>query len=327
MPKAIQMHHYGAPQVLQLADVTLPPLQPNEVRFRVIAAAVNRADLEIRSGKWPILAPQPFPYTPGLEALGEVIEWGRHVRRLTKGEWVITMMQQLGGIHGLRPGGYQETVTVEADKVAVIPPHLDPFDVAALGLAAVTAYNGLKRLHLQAGQTVVIHGASGGVGSAAVSIAKVLGARVIATTSSPAKANYLYQIGADEVVSLGQQRLTDQLGPRSVDAVLEMIGQRTFADSVAVLKRGGRLCLVGAASGENLHFIAWDLLQDLQLTGYSSENLTGPDLRADIAHICGWLTGKQVAAPPYRKYPLSEAAKVHALMEQGKLTGRALLVP
>ena len=328
MPQAIQMHQYGDLHVLHLAKVTLPPLQPDEIRFRVIAAAVNRADIEIRSGKWPIMAPQPFPYTPGLEALGDVIELGREVSYPTVGERVITMMQQLGGIHGIRPGGYQEVVTVEAGKVAPVPPQLNPFDVAALGLAAITAHNGLKRLNLAAGHTVVIHGASGGVGSAAVSIAKVLGARVIATTSSPAKDDYLRTVvGVDDIVHLRQQRLTDRLGPRSVDAVLETIGAKTFTDSVAVLKRGGHLSLVGAASGEDLCFVAWDLLQDLHLTGYSSENLTGADLRADMAQLCTWLESGQLPAPPYQQYPLTEAAKVHELMERHELLGRALLVP
>lgn len=327
MATAIQMQEYGNPSVLKLVDVTLPDLQPTEIRIQTLAAAVNRADVEIRKGKWQILAAKPFPYTPGLEVVGEAIEIGSDVVNVKTGDRVITMMQKLGGIHGIRPGGYQEFVTVAAETVAVIPPELNPLDVAALGLAAVTAYNGIKRLRIQSGQTVVVHGASGGVGSIAVSMAKALAARVLVTTSSLSKEAYLRSIGADEVIYLGDdRRLTDTVAPRSVEAVFDLIGQQTFSDSVAVLKRDGHLCLVGAASGENLCFVAWDLLQDLHLTGYSSENLTGADLRNDIQQICSWLATGRVPAPTYSTFLLQEAARVHSLMEERTLTGRALLV-
>jgi NADPH:quinone reductase len=327
MAQAIHMWQYGPPDVLQFTSTDLAPLGPHEVRFRVIAAAVNRADIEIRSGKWPIQHPQPFPYTPGLEALSEVTECGSAVTTVARGTRVITMMQRLGGIHGVRPGGYQEFVTVDADAVAVVPDTLSPFDLAALGLAAVTAYSGLARLRLQPGQTVVIHGASGGVGSVAVLLAKAQDVQVVATTSNAAKDAYLRSIGVDRIVHLREHTLTQQLGARSVDAVFDTIGGRTFAESVAVLRRGGHLCLVGAASGEQLTLLAWDLLQDLHLTGYSSENLTGTDLRTAIANIGARLASGQLRAPAYQQLPLSAAAQAHALMESGQNTGRILLVP
>lgn len=121
--------------------------------------------------------------------------------------------------------------------------------------------------------------------------------------------------------------MTDAVSPRSVDAVFETIGQQTFPDSVAVLKPGGRLCLVGAASGEHLCFVAWDLLQDLYLTGYSSENLTGEKLRADLDQIGSGLAASPVPAPSYTTFPLSDAAQVHRLIEERQLIGRGLLVP
>lgn len=327
MPNAIQMVRYGDPDVLEWRDTDLPALQPTEVRVKTIAAAVNRADLEIRQGNWQITATHPFPYTPGLEVVGTVQEVGHQVSCVKIGDRVITMMQQLGGIHGTRPGGYQEFVTVEENSVALIPPELNPLEVAALGLAAVTAYNGIQRLNLKPGHRVVIHGATGGVGSAAVAIAKALGAQVLATTSSLTKADYLVSLGADQVILLGDRPLLDSIPARSVDAVFESIGQATFADSVAVLKRGGHLCLVGAASGEHLCFTAWDLLQDLHLTGYSSENLTGAALKSDMQQLYQWLVSGQIVAPDYQTFPLSEAASVHLQMENRTLTGRSLLVP
>jgi NADPH:quinone reductase len=327
MPQAIVMHNYGTPDVLALQEIQLQPLQPTEIRFRVLAAPVNRADLEIRSGNWQIMQANPFPYTPGLEATGEVIEVGTAVQDIAPGQNVITMMQKLGGIWGIRPGGYQEFVTVEAEKVATIPAGVDPLTIAALGLAAVTALEGLNRLALEPGNHVLIQGATGGVGSIAVQLARLLGAEVLAATGSPSKTDFLRELGVNQVVYFDQNERLVGVEPRSLDAVLETIGQKTFRDSVSVLKRGGRLCLVGAASGEDLSLVAWDLLQDLHLTGYSSENLTGDALRQNIAQLCSWVADLKLPPPVYQQFPLVQASHVHNLMENRQLTGRALLIP
>jgi len=326
MPKAIQMTEYGPPSVLNLVEVDLPPLLDNEVRFRVLVAPVNRADLEIRAGNWPIQHDNPFPYTPGIEAIGEVVAIGEAVETIKVGDTVITMMQQLGGTYGLRPGGYQEFVTVEADNVAKIPP-INEVHVAALGLAGVTAYNGLKWLDIHLGDIVVIQGASGEVGSVAVTLAKTLGATVVATTLCHNHDDYLQNIGADEIIYLGEEILVERLGPGSVEGVLELIGERTFADSVAVLKPGGSLCLVDVMSGETLTLSARNLMQSVHLTGYSAEHLTGADLRADMEQLCHWLTIGDIPPPPYQTFPLTEAAHVHHLIESNQLIGRALLIP
>jgi len=324
---AIQMDRYGVPSVLQLREVTLPGLNDDEIRVRVAAAAVNRADIEIRSGNWPIGARNPFPYTPGLEAVGDVVQVGSAVREVHLGERVITMMQRLGGVHGVRPGGYQQFVTVRAAAAAVLPPGSSPLDIAALGLVAVTAYEGLARLDLQAGQTLLVHGASGGVGTAAVGIARRLGARVLATTSSPDKAGYLDEIGVDRVLDLRSAPLRDHLPRQSIDAVFDTLGAAVFADSVALLRRGGRLCLVGAATGGALTLSAWDLIHELQLTGYSSENLTGIRLRQIVPDLCRWHASGDLPAPRYECLPLADAAIAHQRMEQRTVTGRLLLIP
>ena len=330
--KAIQMNAYGPPENLCWVDAALSHLQADEVRFKVLAAAVNRADVEICSGNWPIQIDAPFPYTPGLEALGDVVTVGSEVTSIKPGNRVITMMQKLGGIHGVRAGGYRQYVTVRADAVAIVPPELDPLQVAALGLAAVTALAGIERLNLQPEQSVVIHGASGGVGSVAVAAAKALGAHVVATTTSLGKDDYLYSIGANSVIHLGDQnnsknRLTDHLPAKSVDAVLEISGKDTFADSVAVLRRGGRLCALGAVTGADVSMSVWDLLHELVLTGYSTENLTGPDLRKSMQTVYRLLASSKLAAPPFQTFPMQDAAFVHTQMVQNKVKGRVLLVP
>jgi len=324
---AIEIDRYGGPEELRWREVEREPPGDGEIRIRTLFAAVNRADLEIRSGRWPVQQSEPFPYTPGLEVVGQVDAVGSAVDTVRSGDRVITMMQRLGGIHGERPGGYGEYVTVAADTVATLPPDVDAEHVAALGLVAVTAAEGLRRLELRPGARVVIHGASGGVGSVAVAMAGARGAQVIAVLPRTGKDDYVRELGASTVVHLDEGGVVAALGNRSVDAVLETTGARTFADSVAVLRRGGRLCLVGALTGDQLALSAWDLIQELQLTGWSSENLTGPVLREHIAQIVEHVRSGRLQPPAIHRFDMPDAAAAHAQLERGELSGRALLVP
>jgi NADPH2:quinone reductase len=325
--RAVEIDRYGGPEELVWRSVTRPPLRDDEVRIRTAFAAVNRADVEIRRGEWPVMRDEPFPYTPGLEVVGEVDAVGAAVDGVAVGDRVITMMQRLGGIWGERPGGYGELVVVAADAVAPIPDDVDLEQVAALGLVAVTASAGLARLALQPGARVVVHGASGGVGSAAVTIAAAAGAEVVAVLPRSGKGDYVRSLGAAEVVHLDERSLLDALGARSVDAVLETTGGRTFSDSVAVLRRGGRLCLVGALTGADLSLSAWDLIQELSLTGWSSENLDGSALRTAIAEIVDHVRDGRLRAPAIERFEMADAAAAHRAMESGELRGRALLMP
>src|SRR5260221_7055155 len=172
MGEAVVMRQYGPPDVLRLERVALAPLAADEIRVRSLAAAINHSDLEIRAGTWPILRPDPFPYTPGLEVVGDIVEIGAPASRFRVGERVITMMQGLGGVRARRQGGYAEYVVIAADAAAPVPADLDVLAIAALGLAGVTAFEGLRKLGTLQGRRIAITGAAGGVGSAAVGIAK-----------------------------------------------------------------------------------------------------------------------------------------------------------
>ena len=180
---SIVMHQYGGPEVLKVERAPLTALEPGEIRIQAIASAINHSDLEIRSGNWPILKPDPFPYTPGLEVVGDVVEVGVGVQNLHSGDRVIAMMQGLGGVHARRPGGYAEYVTVRANTVAALDGDLAPLDMAAVGLAGVTAFEGLRKLGTFKDRRIAITGAAGGVGSAAVALARAEGAEVIAVIS------------------------------------------------------------------------------------------------------------------------------------------------
>jgi NADPH:quinone reductase len=144
--RAVVMRRTGGPDVLEIEEVELPPLRSGEIRLRALASAVNHSDLEIRAGNWAIRREPRFPYVPGLEVVGDVVEVAADVGGIRIGDRGWTMMQGLGGVRAARDGGYAEHVTVSASAVAPLPRSVDPVGFAALGLAGVTAYQGLARL-------------------------------------------------------------------------------------------------------------------------------------------------------------------------------------
>src|SRR5690242_2915838 len=237
MPEAIVMRRYGGPEALAVEDVALAPLKPDEIRVRAIASAVNHSDLEIRAGNYPIKRNPPFPYVPGLEVVGEVVETGSAVRDFAAGERAITMMQGTGGLRAKRNGGYAEFVTMPAAIAAPVPADLDPLAVAALGLASVTAFEGLRKLGDLGGRRIAITGASGGVGSAAISIARAQGARVIGIVSRADRADYVRSLGADEV-RIAAEVERGALGEEAIDGVLDTVAGALFAPCVNALRDG-----------------------------------------------------------------------------------------
>jgi len=312
MPRAVVMRAFGGPEVLRVEDIALPPLPPGDVRIRMLAAAINHSDLEVRTGAWPIRRADPFPYVPGLEVVGEVIEGSGSGRR------VITMMQGLGGVRGERAGGYQDIVTVAEGVVAELPADADPLAAAALGLAAVTAHQGLAQLGALAGKRVGVTGAAGGVGSVACALAVARGATVTAI-ARPGNETYLTSLGVARVVARPE--------PRSLDGVLDTVAGPLFEPEVEALVDGGRLSVVGAMGGDRVGLTIWELLRGIVLTGYSSETLDGSALRAAISDVLALVCEGRLAAPKYTTFPLARAADAHALIEQRGVQGRVLLVP
>ena len=320
--RAIVMRSFGDPDVLRVEELPLPPLGPTELRIRMIAAAVNHSDLEVRTGAWKIRRAEPFPYVPGLEVLGEISEVGAQVRAELLGKRAITMMQGLGGVRAERAGGYQHDVTVGVDSIAIVPSEVDPLAAASLGLAAVTAHQGLARLGPLDQRTLVVTGASGGVGSAACALGVAAGARVIAIVRSAAHAEYLQALGVSRILTSAAE-----LAPASVDAALDSVAGPLFAPVVAALTDGGRYCMLGAMGGDQAAFSAWELLRGISLTGYSSETLDGAALRAACSDLFPRVMRGELAAPAYETMPLSAAAEAHRRIEARGVKGRILLVP
>lgn len=235
-------------------------------------------------------------------------------------------MQGLGGVRAERPGAYAELVTVTAAAVAPVPSSVDPYALAALGLGGVTAYEGLRRIGPIEGKRVLVTGAAGGVGSAAVGIARAQGAAVTGVVSRAEQVDYVLGLGADRVVVSGRGEPAP-IEAGSVDGVLDTVGAALFQLTVPALRPGGTLSLVGAVGGSDVRLDLWELLRPITLTGYSSENLDGASLRRAVSALTKWLENGAIAAPAWTAVPLAEAVRAHAILERRGVNGRVLLIP
>ncbi|HEV2282650.1 MAG TPA: zinc-binding dehydrogenase [bacterium] len=208
-----------------------------------------------------------------------------------------------------------------------MPPDVDPHEMAALGLVAVTAYEGLPLVGPPEGRRIIVTGAAGGVGSAAIGVAKAQGAFVVSIVSRTEQAEYVQLLGADETVVRPRDSTGGPLGIEEADGVLDAVGGELFGPCVGLLRPDGTPSLVGAAGGNNVRFDADQLMQGVTLTGYSSESVDGPALRRAVVALADWLRRGLLRPPARRVLPLSDAASAHAILERGGGRGRFLLVP
>jgi len=238
MMKAIVAHEYGGPEVLKYEDVPRPQPKENEILVRVIAAGVNPVDTYMRNGKFAPAGPAgALPLIPGRDIAGVVEEIGPGVTKFKAGD----------AVYGnVRNGGYAEFAVAAEKDIALKPASLDFVQAAAVPVAARTAWNALvETAHVAAGQTVLIQGGSGGVGSFAIQIAKIRGAKVYATAST-ANQDLLKELGADVAIDYTKQKFEDVV--KDVDVVLEAAGKETLERDYAVVKKGGSLIsIVGPA--------------------------------------------------------------------------------
>ncbi len=235
MMKAVVAHEYGAPDLLKFEEVPRPEPKDDEALVRVIASGVNPADPLTLSGKYAKEFGTHLPLIPGYEIAGVVEKTGANITKLKVGD----------AVYGYPTfgGGWADYVTVKEWEVAAKPKSLNFVEAAAVPMGALTAWQSLVDVaKLQPGQTILIHGGSGGVGSFAIQIAKARGARVIATAST-ANQDLLKQLGADVAVDYTKTRFEDVA--KDVDAVLDPVGKETLARSYGAVKKGGIvMCLV-----------------------------------------------------------------------------------
>ncbi|WP_042885577.1 NADP-dependent oxidoreductase [Cupriavidus necator] len=229
--KAIRVAAYGSPDIMTLAELDDPVPGDNEVLIDVAAASVNPIDWKIVSGAMKAFIPLPLPFTPGVDAAGTVIAVGRNVTTLAPGDEVM-------GFIGI-VGAFATRAVVDAARLARKPASLGFVEAAAIPAASLTAWQALhEHGALQAGQTVLIHAAAGGVGSVAVQLAKLAGARVTGTASAGNR-DYVQSLGATEVIDYAAEDFAARAS--KFDVVLDLVGGDTQARSWSVLKPGGIL--------------------------------------------------------------------------------------
>lgn len=242
--RAVVIREPGGPEVLELRELPAPVPSRGEVRVRVRAAGVNRADLIQRMGRYP--APPDAPADiPGLELAGEIDRVGEGVTELAVGDRVFGLV---GG------GAYAEQVVVHARALARVPAGMSFTDAAASPEAFVTAYDAMvTQGRLAAGETALVHAAGSGVGTAAVQIARAIGARALGTARSEDKLARARALGMEGGVCVTGERFADavlaQTGGRGVDVVLELVGGRYVTEDLGCVAPGGRIVLVGLMAG------------------------------------------------------------------------------
>src|ERR1700736_894428 len=232
MMKAIVIHQFGGPEVLKYEDVPRPEPKENELLVRVIAAGVNPVDGGMRSGKYAkYFGPKNPPFTPGYDIAGVIEKNGSKIDEYKPGDSVYAYLDLDRG------GGYAEYVVVTEKEAAPKPKSLTYAEAAAVPVVALTAWQALvDTANLSAGQAVLIHGGSGGVGSFAIQFAKLRGAKVFASASTRNQ-DLLKQLGADVAIDYTKQKFEDVA--KDVDVVLESVGKETLARSYGVVKKGG----------------------------------------------------------------------------------------
>ncbi|HEV2673253.1 MAG TPA: NADP-dependent oxidoreductase [Aliidongia sp.] len=229
--KAIRIHGFGGVEQLELETIERPVPGRGELLVRVQAASVNPVDFKTREGKFPPIPAEKLPITPGRDIYGEVEALGEGVDSFAVGDHVYAML-------GLFHGGYAEYALVAESEAAHPPRKLGPTEAAAVPLAALTAWQGLfNHGHLKAGQKVLIHGGSGGVGHFAIQFARAVGAHVSATASE-ADLAFVRELGAERAIDYQKERF-ESAGP--FDLILDLIGGETQERSWSALKRGGAL--------------------------------------------------------------------------------------
>lgn len=310
----------GPAEALHAVQAPRPVPGEGELLLRVLAAGVNRPDVVQREGRYP--PPPGAPDTLGLEVAGEVV---RGAGRWKPGDRVCAL---LGG------GGYAGYAVVDARQALPIPAGLDPVQAAALPETVFTVYaNVFEHGRLQAGETLLVHGATSGIGVAAIQMAKAAGARVIATARGAAKAEAARAIGADLAIDSTARDFGEAAREAGgVDVALDMVGAPFLAPTLEALNTGGRIVYIAAQGGNDLQVPAFAIMRKRAvITGSLLRPRSADDkarLAAEVERVVWpWIEAGKVRAVVDRTFPLADAAAAHAWLEGGRHTGKIVLVP
>src|SRR5438034_2622520 len=319
--KAIRVHEFGGPEVLRLEEVPTPQPGAGQVLVRMHAIGVNPVETYIRAGTYALKP--TLPYTPGNDGAGVVEQIGDSVTEFKAGDRVYTA--------GSISGTYAEFALCKAAQVHPLPANVSFAQGSAMGTPYATAYRGLfQRADAKPGETVLVHGASGGVGTAAVQLARARGLRVFGTASSDEGRKLAREQGAHEVFDHGApdhfEHVMKATGGRGVDVIVELLANVNLGKDLTILAKGGRVVIIGSRGGVEID--PRDTMQrDTDIRGMVLPNTPPAELASIHAALVAGLENGTLRPVIGKEFPLSDAAKAHrAVMESGAL-GKIVLVP
>lgn len=321
--KAVLCKAFGPAETLVLEDIASPEPKKNEILLQVHAAGVNFPDTLIIEGKYQFKP--PFPFSPGGEAAGVVGAVGEKVTHVKPGDRVMALTGW---------GSFAEEVAVPGYSVMPIPDGMDFASAAAFGMTYGTSMHALKqRANLQPGETLLVLGASGGVGLAAVEIGKAMGAKVIAAASSEAKLEVAKAAGADVLINYSEGSLKDKLkeitGGQGVDVIYDPVGGDLFEEAFRSIAWNGRMLVVGFASGTIPSLPAnLTLLKGASLVGVfwgSFAQRQPQDNAANFQQLFAWFAEGKIKPLVSQTFPLEKAADAINHLGQRKAVGKVVV--
>jgi NADPH:quinone reductase-like Zn-dependent oxidoreductase len=339
--KAIRIHQFGGPEVLQYEDVPDPQARKDQVLVRVRACAMNHLDLWVRKG----LPGVKLPHILGSDIAGEIAEVGEYVTGFKSGQRVLIAPMHFCGhcakcVAGLQnqcreftvlgngvDGGNCELIAVPAANVIPIPDSLDFNQAASVPLVFLTAWHMLVgRAAVRPGQTVLVLGGSSGVGTAAIQIGKLFHCRVITTAGTQSKLERARELGADHGINHYEQKISDEVrkitNKEGVDIVIEHVGAATWDESLKSLKTAGTLVTCGATTGPSVGIDLRHLFAR-QLSLLGSYMGTMGELHEVLAHVFAGRLKPVVD----RTFPLKDARAAHEYLEKSEMFGKVVLNP
>jgi NADPH2:quinone reductase len=317
--QAVFCEKLGGPENLVLREVASPVPGPGEVKVALRARGVSYVDVLVIAGQYQTKREPPF--IPGGEAAGVVLEIGPGVEHIRVGDRVLV------------PGGFADETVVAASRVTPLPATVSFEAAAAFRSNYCTAYYGLQRGRLQAGEVLLVHGAAGGVGLAAVDVGKLLGATVIAAASTDEKLAVCRALGADHVINYTQgfrEQVKALTHDRGADVIYDPVGGDVFDESMRCIAPFGRLLIVGFTSGraavaKTNHL----LIKDAEAIGFTIGGLARLDPareKRNLSILVGWLGAGRITPYVSHRLPLAQAAEALALVRDRKVMGKAVLV-
>lgn len=329
--KAAYIEKTGPPEVIQYGELPTPQISGTQVLVKTGAVAVNPVDTYIRNGAdyWEL----PMPFVVGCDLAGTVEQVGPDVKTLKPGDRVWCTNQGLVG----RQGTFAEYCAVEECWLYRTPEGVADKDAAACALVGVTAHLGLFReAKLKAGETVFVHGGTGGVGSMVVQMAKAAGARVITTGGSDEKCALAKELGADEAINYKSQnelQEVQRLAPEGVNIFWETLREPDFDTIVAMLAQRGRIVIMAGREARPEFPVGPFYVKGCSLHGFVMFSATPEEMRACADDMNRWLAEGKLRARIDRVLPLSQAADAHRLQEEntlsqaGTIAGKIVLTP